>query len=86
MLIQETLDAAFADRTKLVVAHRLSTIINADMILVVQDGKIIERGKHKDLLAFGGEYYSIWNRQKSERSEQNGAHQTVKPAVAIPRQ
>ncbi|KAK7077832.1 ATP-binding cassette sub- B member 6, mitochondrial, partial [Halocaridina rubra] len=51
------------DRTTLVVAHRLSTIINADIILVLQDGVIVERGRHDELLASGGVYSNMWQQQ-----------------------
>ena len=51
-------------RTTLVIAHRLSTIVGADMILVLDDGVIVERGTHQELLAHGGLYASMWNRQR----------------------
>ncbi len=50
-------------RTVIVIAHRLSTIANADMILVMQDGKIIEQGKHKELLDTKGHYFNLWKKQ-----------------------
>jgi ATP-binding cassette subfamily B protein len=46
-----------------VIAHRLSTVKNADIILVVDDGKIIERGRHEELLKKKGHYYTLWMRQ-----------------------
>ncbi len=61
--IQRALTTVCKDRTTIVVAHRLSTITNADQILVLDDGEIIERGKHDELLAAGGKYYQMWNSQ-----------------------
>lgn len=76
-MIQQTLDTIFSNRTRIVVAHRLTTIVNADRILVIQDGSIIEQGKHQELLKRKGAYSSIWNRQvqeakKEETKEING--------------
>lgn len=61
--IQHALDIVSRGRTTLVIAHRLSTIINADEILVLKDGRIIERGKHDELLNKSGLYASMWNKQ-----------------------
>jgi ABC-type transport system involved in Fe-S cluster assembly fused permease/ATPase subunit len=61
--IQATLRKARQGRTTLVVAHRLSTIIDADEILVIRRGKLVERGNHAALLAAGGEYAALWRRQ-----------------------
>jgi len=58
-LIQTAIENASRDRTTLVIAHRLSTIENADMILVMEDGEIVERGKHAELLASNGRYSSL---------------------------
>jgi ATP-binding cassette subfamily B protein len=52
------------NRTTLVIAHRLSTIVSADEILVLDHGAIAERGTHRELLARGGLYASMWNRQR----------------------
>jgi ABC-type transport system involved in Fe-S cluster assembly fused permease/ATPase subunit len=62
--IQDELDRVARGRTTLVIAHRLSTIVGADMILVLDDGVIVERGTHQELLAHGGLYASMWNRQR----------------------
>jgi ATP-binding cassette subfamily B protein len=62
--IQDELDRVARGRTTLVIAHRLSTIVGADMILVLDDGVIVERGTHQELLAQGGLYASMWNRQR----------------------
>lgn len=66
--IQAALDQVSKGRTTLVIAHRLSTIISADEIIVLQDGKIAERGAHAQLLKKKGLYASMWNRQR-EASE-----------------
>jgi ATP-binding cassette, subfamily B, heavy metal transporter len=62
--IQEALDRVSRNRTSLVIAHRLSTIISADEIIVLDQGRIAERGTHGELLASGGLYASMWNRQR----------------------
>ncbi|HSV22583.1 MAG TPA: ABC transporter ATP-binding protein/permease [Xanthobacteraceae bacterium] len=62
--IQDALDRISRNRTTLVIAHRLSTIIAADEIIVLDQGLIVERGTHQQLLAAGGLYASMWNRQR----------------------
>jgi ATP-binding cassette subfamily B protein len=62
--IQEALDRVSRNRTSLVIAHRLSTIVGADEIIVLDQGRIAERGTHAQLLASGGLYASMWNRQR----------------------
>jgi ATP-binding cassette subfamily B protein len=62
--IQDALDSVSKNRTTLVIAHRLSTIIGADEIIVMEHGKIAERGTHQMLLAMNGLYASMWNRQR----------------------
>jgi ABC-type transport system involved in Fe-S cluster assembly fused permease/ATPase subunit len=62
--IQDELDRVSRNRTTLVIAHRLSTIVDADEILVLDQGNIVERGTHHELLAQGGLYASMWNRQR----------------------
>jgi len=64
--VQQALDVAMEDRTSLVVAHRLSTVRNADQILVVEGGRIIERGTHSELLALGGAYAELYRTQFAE--------------------
>jgi ATP-binding cassette subfamily B protein len=66
--IQAALDLVSRDRTTIVIAHRLSTVITADEIIVLRDGRIEERGTHHDLLAAQGLYASMWDRQR-EASE-----------------
>ncbi|MBR0706811.1 ABCB family ABC transporter ATP-binding protein/permease [Bradyrhizobium liaoningense] len=62
--IQGALDRVAKNRTSLVIAHRLSTIVGADEIIVLDQGRIAERGTHARLLALGGLYASMWNRQR----------------------
>jgi ATP-binding cassette subfamily B protein len=62
--IQDALDRVSKNRTTLVIAHRLSTIVGADEILVLDQGAIVERGAHQQLLAQSGLYASMWNRQR----------------------
>lgn len=62
-LVQEALKSALTGRTSIVIAHRLSTIVHADQILVLEDGRIIESGKHEELVALGGLYFELYQRQ-----------------------
>jgi ATP-binding cassette, subfamily B, bacterial len=68
--IQDELDRLARHRTTLVIAHRLSTIVNADEILVLEHGRILERGRHGDLLGEGGLYAQMWSLQQQERALQ----------------
>ncbi|MCF0241137.1 MAG: ABC transporter ATP-binding protein, partial [Treponema sp.] len=61
--IQEALERLLVGRTSIIIAHRLSTVLNADQILVIEDGQIIEQGKHKELLALNGVYTELFNTQ-----------------------
>ena len=63
ILIQNAFDRMMKGRTSFVVAHRLSTIRNADIILVMKDGKIIEQGNHESLMAANGFYTKLYNAQ-----------------------
>ncbi|KAG2199718.1 hypothetical protein INT47_012854 [Mucor saturninus] len=72
--IQQALADMTKDRTTLVVAHRLSTIVNADLILVIKDGKVVESGSHEELIKKGsatdeGVYYEMWQKQLFDESE-----------------
>ena len=66
--IQSAIETVIAGRTSLVIAHRLSTVKNADLILVVNDGKIVEQGTHKELLKAKGYYYRLYTRQYEEEA------------------
>lgn len=63
VLIQKAMDKLLKNRTSFIIAHRLSTIINADLILVMKDGRIVESGKHKDLLELNGVYSNLYKAQ-----------------------
>ena len=67
--IQGALKRAAEGRTVLMIAHRLSTVADADQIIVLEDGRIAEKGKHSELLAKKGRYYSLWQRQASEQEQ-----------------
>lgn len=69
--IQAAIDKVIRGRTSIVIAHRLSTVRGADIILVVNDGKIVERGKHEELMAARGAYYRLYTRQFAEESVQS---------------
>jgi ATP-binding cassette subfamily B protein len=70
MLLQNAIRTLLKGRTSFVIAHRLSTIRNADIILVVDDGKIIERGIHSELMEQKGHYYKLYTRQFEEEAEE----------------
>tara|TARA_B100000745_G_scaffold169683_1_gene111045 strand:+ start:2037 stop:3872 length:1836 start_codon:yes stop_codon:yes gene_type:complete len=65
--IQTNLDEISSGRSTLIIAHRLSTVVSADRILVLDDGRIIEHGTHQQLLAEGGLYADLWQEQEKER-------------------
>jgi len=71
--IQANLDEVSAGRTTLIIAHRLSTVVRADEILVLDQGRVVERGDHAALLAQGGIYAAMWARQQQEADERNRA-------------
>lgn len=67
--VQRALDTALEGRTAIVIAHRLSTIRKADQILVVDDGRVVERGRHAELIARGGVYADLYTTQYAESEE-----------------
>jgi ATP-binding cassette subfamily B protein len=77
--IQAALRTVAANRTTLVIAHRLSTVIDSDEILVLEDGRIAERGTHRSLLARGGVYARMWAVQAEEdhiqKIEEESSHE-----------
>jgi ATP-binding cassette subfamily B protein len=91
--IQEALERVSRGRTSLVIAHRLSTIIGADEIIVLDQGRIAERGTHAELLAMSGLYASMWNRQREAEAarerlariaDENDAPNREPPVVVDP--
>ncbi|HEY8564651.1 MAG TPA: ABC transporter ATP-binding protein/permease [Beijerinckiaceae bacterium] len=76
--IQDALDRVSRGRTTLVIAHRLSTVIGADEIIVLDQGVVVERGTHTGLLSQGGVYAAMWNRQR----EADAARETLQRAQA----
>jgi ATP-binding cassette subfamily B protein len=91
--IQDALEKVSRNRTSLVIAHRLSTIVGADEIIVLDQGRIAERGTHGQLLAAGGLYASMWNRQREAQearerlaliSDENEAPNRTPPPVDDP--
>ena len=60
----DNLDVIAKDRTMLMIAHRLTTVRNCDLILVVENGKIIEHGKHRELIEKNGTYYNMYVQQE----------------------
>ena len=80
--IQAELDRISAERTALVIAHRLSTVVSADQILVLERGKVVERGRHADLLAAGGNYANMWRLQQEQARRTELTDAAGKPAAS----
>jgi ATP-binding cassette, subfamily B, heavy metal transporter len=80
--IQQALERVAQNRTTLVIAHRLSTIVGADEIIVLDDGMIAERGTHRQLLAKGGLYASMWNRQREAEAARERLARVADDTVA----
>ncbi len=85
--IQNELDRIAKGRSTLVIAHRLSTIVDADQIIVMDKGRILERGRHEELLRIDGLYTQLWNlqlqQQQFERMERRMARQPINMAVLL---
>lgn len=71
--VQAALGEALVGRTAVVIAHRLSTVRSADLILVIEDGRVVERGTHQDLLAAGGRYQELYRTQFEEQAKDRSA-------------
>src|SRR5271169_2227874 len=94
-MIQAGLNQLMQGRTTFVIAHRLSTIRRADQILVVEQGRVVERGNHRELYALGGRYWDLYTRQhgveanmflapgEGDSVEENGAGAQKKEAAAL---
>ena len=88
--IQDALERVARERTSLVIAHRLSTVVHADNIIVLDKGKIVEQGTHLELLAKGGLYASLWERQREadearERLAEVAGRDELEPSRAAER-
>ena len=72
-VVQAALDKLMAGRTTIVIAHRLSTVMDADEILVVNDGQIVEKGNHQELLALNGAYAALYKSQFVKKKDEDEA-------------
>ena len=84
LAVQRALDTALAGRTALVIAHRLSTVRAADQIVVVDDGRIVERGRHEELLARGGLYADLYTTQFAQSDSDLTPAERFQPDRASP--
>ncbi len=80
--IQENLRGVFADKTVLLVAHRLSTIREADLIYVMHQGRVVEQGDHHSLMAAGGRYAQLWRSQTEEAQPAARQSESVQPPAS----
>jgi ATP-binding cassette subfamily B protein len=83
-IIQGELEEIARDRTTLIIAHRLSTIVDADEILVLDHGRIVERGSHAQLLVQRGRYAALWTMQQQTREQQPAIAESAAPEFAAP--
>ena len=82
--VQAALAEALAGRTSVVIAHRLSTVRAADLILVIEEGEIVERGTHSELLALGGRYTELYRTQFEQSAEDAAVSAAPAALVATP--
>ncbi len=82
--IQKSLSEVSRGRTTLTIAHRLSTVVEADEILVLEEGRVVERGRHRDLLAKAGTYAAMWARQQAGGDESASAPEDAPEAAVEP--
>ena len=83
--IQDALDRVAKNRTTLTIAHRLSTVVDADEIIVLDAGEIVERGTHQELLARGGLYAGMWNRQREAEEAREKLARAEAEGIALNR-
>jgi ATP-binding cassette subfamily B protein/subfamily B ATP-binding cassette protein MsbA len=76
-LVQQAIEQFERQHTVLVIAHRLSTIVNADVICVMSEGRILERGRHHELLAQSGLYAKLWSDQSKHSQQSSKAATSV---------
>ncbi|MBA2393634.1 MAG: ATP-binding cassette domain-containing protein, partial [Ktedonobacteraceae bacterium] len=69
-LVQEALERLMRKRTTIVIAHRLTTVQNADKIIVIEKGRIVEQGRHEELLDLHGAYYRLYTRKLQDEAEE----------------
>ena len=81
--VQQALTEALSGRTSIVIAHRLSTVRTADLILVVEDGRIVERGTHDQLMARGGRYAELYETQFGNANDSGGCRSGMRPWIAV---